>query len=254
MAQLANGSLKCCVCSKSVYEVEKVLAMDKTWHKNCFQCGINSIKNDGCGKTISTSNYLGHDGIPYCNSCYTRQFSSADQKASSTITTKSISIVPKKAFVPINEARKCCACEQLVYKFDEHQALDLIWHKNCFRCGGIGSKSTCRKLLSTTKFHKHDNHPYCTSCSQNLFRTNLNCAYDGLREPVVLKEDWEVKELDPWGEPVVEKEEFWVDKTQRLEKDRREEAAPIKVEGGSIHDRAKELFKDKNVVKVERKL
>jgi len=259
--------MKCHVCSKNVYEIEKVLAINKTYHKNCFKCGINN--DDGCGRIVPPHNYLDHAGTPYCVPCYTKLFSSTDQKVSSSSTVPTTSKVidappPSKSsvvVVSVKEAPKCCVCDQIVYKFDEHKFLNKTYHKKCFRCGGIGSQTTCRQLLSLTKFHIHDDdqEPYCTQCMKNLFGTDIStCMHDGLREPVVLQDDWEVKELDPWsGEPVefTEDESFWVDKTNKLEKKQRTEPTPpIQVEGGSIHDRAKALYKDKNVVKVDRKL
>jgi cysteine and glycine-rich protein len=70
-----GGSLapKCYSCQKSVYKVEEVVALGNIWHKSCFKCGGVGT-TDGCGRTMTLDKYLDHDGQPYCNSCYSKQF------------------------------------------------------------------------------------------------------------------------------------------------------------------------------------
>jgi hypothetical protein len=66
-------SPKCPVCDKSVYKMEEILAMDKSWHKGCFTCGVGD-GGEGCGRTMQKGTFLDHQGTPYCNSCYNKNF------------------------------------------------------------------------------------------------------------------------------------------------------------------------------------
>lgn len=67
-----GGSPKCPICSKSVYKMEEILALNQSWHKLCFTCGLQ--KGDGCGRTLQKGAFLDHQETPYCNSCYNKNF------------------------------------------------------------------------------------------------------------------------------------------------------------------------------------
>lgn len=54
---------KCHRCTKSVYPVEKLSCLDKTWHKGCFNCEV-------CHMTLSMKTYKGYNKLPYCNTHY----------------------------------------------------------------------------------------------------------------------------------------------------------------------------------------
>ena len=53
---------KCPVCDKSVYKVEEIVALSRTWHKLCFKCGALSPENNGCAKTLTLDGYMDHTG------------------------------------------------------------------------------------------------------------------------------------------------------------------------------------------------
>jgi len=63
---------RCVICTKSVYKMEEIQAVNKIWHKSCFTCG-GTVKN-GCGRVLNLNNYLDHDNQPYCNACYSKLY------------------------------------------------------------------------------------------------------------------------------------------------------------------------------------
>jgi cysteine/glycine-rich protein len=69
---LTSSAPKCTVCDKSVFAAEKVVAIDRTWHKTCFACGGTTA--DGCKKVLALHNYVDHAGDPYCKACHGRLF------------------------------------------------------------------------------------------------------------------------------------------------------------------------------------
>jgi hypothetical protein len=54
---------KCTKCNKTVYAVEKLYILDKTWHKWCFKCEV-------CGMVLTMKNYAALGGVPYCKPHY----------------------------------------------------------------------------------------------------------------------------------------------------------------------------------------
>eukprot|EP01035_Chromulina_nebulosa_P017959 gene17959-23589_t len=68
-----------------------------------------------------------------------------------------------------NNTPKCNICDKTVYKMEEVQALNKLYHKSCFKCGGHNSDG-CNKVLTLDKYTDHDNEPYCNNCYGKLFR------------------------------------------------------------------------------------
>ncbi|KAK1359026.1 Transcription factor lim1 [Heracleum sosnowskyi] len=58
-------SEKCVVCNKTVYPTEKISVNKTAYHRGCFKC-----IHGGC--TISLTNYMSHDGKPYCKYHHTQ--------------------------------------------------------------------------------------------------------------------------------------------------------------------------------------
>ncbi|CAG0916849.1 unnamed protein product [Notodromas monacha] len=52
-------SKQCAKCSKTVYPLEELKCLDKTWHKGCFKCWV-------CGMTLNMRTYKGFNKFPYC--------------------------------------------------------------------------------------------------------------------------------------------------------------------------------------------
>jgi len=50
-------------CGKTVYPMEELNCLDKTWHKGCFKC-------TSCGMALNMKNYKGYNKNPYCDPHY----------------------------------------------------------------------------------------------------------------------------------------------------------------------------------------
>ena len=61
------ASPKCVVCDKSVYEIEKLVADERVFHKTCFKCGH-------CSKTLSLGNYASINEKTYCKPHFKQLF------------------------------------------------------------------------------------------------------------------------------------------------------------------------------------
>ncbi|XP_063953579.1 LIM and SH3 domain protein 1-like isoform X1 [Lytechinus pictus] len=53
----------CARCERTVYPVEMLKCLDKSWHKGCFTC-------EACGMTLNMKNYKGYNKLPYCHAHY----------------------------------------------------------------------------------------------------------------------------------------------------------------------------------------
>ncbi|MFH4974462.1 hypothetical protein AB6A40_001171 [Gnathostoma spinigerum] len=56
-------------CGKTVYPIEELRCLDKSWHKQCFKCTV-------CGMTLNMKNYKGYDKMPYCEPHYPKTVAS----------------------------------------------------------------------------------------------------------------------------------------------------------------------------------
>lgn len=71
-----------------------------------------------------------------------------------------------------NERNKCPSCLKTVYKMEELLAMNCIWHKNCFCCGGpVGEgNSGCGRVLTIESHVQQAGLPYCKACFARLFQ------------------------------------------------------------------------------------
>jgi len=51
----------CSVCSKQVYPIEEIRALDQTYHKGCFKC-----QDPECSLTLNLKTFKGAGGKVYC--------------------------------------------------------------------------------------------------------------------------------------------------------------------------------------------
>lgn len=256
---------KCTKCNLNVYKNEEILAAARHWHVACFTCGGTAKAKDGCNRVLTANTYLDHMTDPYCIPCYERLFSDAEKvnekirsanEEATGLGHKKTHLteieVMKMTYLNVNDAPKCIKCDKVVYKYDEHEAFNKVYHKNCFTCGGAsGNGKACQQLLSLQNYGNQDNEPYCYGCLKSLFNISTQLQMDkngkeitGLREPVVLKENWEAE--DPWAHiGIQEGREFWIDtlsearygpKTMINEK--------IDVQGSSTYDKANKFISE----------
>jgi hypothetical protein len=61
------GDNMCRVCQKRVYEMEKIIADNKIYHKTCFKC-------HHCNRVLSLGNFAGIDGQLYCKPHFIAMF------------------------------------------------------------------------------------------------------------------------------------------------------------------------------------
>jgi len=57
----------CGKCNTKVFFMEQVAYKGGFWHKNCFKCAT-------CKKQLEPGTFLDHDNVPYCTSCFNKQF------------------------------------------------------------------------------------------------------------------------------------------------------------------------------------
>lgn len=69
---LATAAVKCCVCHKSVYPVEKVKAAGNIYHANCFTCGGSG--EQGCRKLLLRGAYEVGGDVPFCATCFAKLY------------------------------------------------------------------------------------------------------------------------------------------------------------------------------------
>jgi hypothetical protein len=67
-----SGANKCCMCEKTVYKTEEMIAVGRTWHAACFTCGGSA--GNGCGRVLRRDGYSDHNSQPYCNACSAKGF------------------------------------------------------------------------------------------------------------------------------------------------------------------------------------
>lgn len=57
---------ECAGCKEELKEGQALIALERQWHIWCFKCGT-------CGQVLH-GEYMGRDGVPYCERDYQKQF------------------------------------------------------------------------------------------------------------------------------------------------------------------------------------
>lgn len=229
-AAAPGASKKCCVCEKTVYKMEEIIAIGRLWHDKCFTCGGHG--SEGCRKVLTRDGYSDHEGEPFCNACYSKLFRPKGFNAGSNINTAvggaqgvvaasstdaGVTVVPavaapappsgpirggssgvasmikqrsenfapalappaavasrpaappSKPLVNLPEANKCSICQRSVYQMEDIHALGRVWHTSCFTCGAPKGDG-CGRTLKRGAYSDHENVPYCQSCFEKNFR------------------------------------------------------------------------------------
>ncbi|XP_059617876.1 transforming growth factor beta-1-induced transcript 1 protein isoform X1 [Phlebotomus argentipes] len=113
----------CYACKQHILSQKVIKAMDKTWHEEHFVCG------GPCKKALVGASFYERDGQPYCKDCFEAQFAS-----------------------------RCAGCSNAILE-KAVIALDVKWHKDCFKC------QKCKEPISGNTFAVQDNKPLCTECA-----------------------------------------------------------------------------------------
>ncbi|XP_070540377.1 actin-binding LIM protein 2-like isoform X41 [Ptychodera flava] len=112
----------CCAgCNKEIGGGQQLLALDKQWHINCFKCAK-------C-KQILVGEYMGREGVPYCERDYQHLFGIKCANCEGYITGKVLQ-AGEKHYHP-----SCSKCGRCGYTFREGEEMYLqgseIWHPDC---------------------------------------------------------------------------------------------------------------------------
>jgi len=83
---------KCPSCGKSVYAMEEVKAVGKSYHKACLKCTT-------CKKTLSNGNWNDSGGKIFCNPCYEKQF--VDEETKQMVSDMENAYSKKKKFMVV---------------------------------------------------------------------------------------------------------------------------------------------------------
>ena len=181
------ASPKCVVCDKSVYEIEKLVADERVFHKTCFKCGH-------CSKTLSLGNYASINEKTYCKPHFKQLFAekggnygeafglgdrtTADETKSRDDGTKdasSVAAAAKKSNAAADATTKprvsattsaassrfggqksaCPVCDKTAYPMESVDVDGASIHKGCFKCVACGVR------LSLTTYVKHGSSLYC---------------------------------------------------------------------------------------------
>ena len=174
------ASPKCVVCAKSVYEIEKLVADERVFHKTCFKCGH-------CSKTLSLGNYASINEKTYCKPHFKQLFAEKGgnygeafglgDRSTAGAQTKTETDGPTDASSaarskPPNlrvgaptaqpassrfggQKNACPVCDKTAYPMESVDVDGASIHKGCFKCVACGVR------LSLTTYVKHGKSLYC---------------------------------------------------------------------------------------------
>lgn len=116
-----NQNVKCAGCYGLIGDRESLIALEKAWHLRCFTCYK-------CGKMLSEE-YIGKDGMPYCEQDYQTEFGVLCSGCNVYITGKVLQ-AGGKYYHP--SCSRCVKCNELFGEGDEMYLRGLeIWHPKC---------------------------------------------------------------------------------------------------------------------------
>ena len=181
------ASPKCVVCAKSVYEIEKLVADERVFHKTCFKCGH-------CSKTLSLGNYASINEKTYCKPHFKQLFAekggnygeafglgdrttagptkTVDSEtkgaasgaaaaktfdaAAGATTNPRVGTISSATSSRFGGQRSACpVCDKTAYPMESVEVDGASIHKGCFKCVACGVR------LSLTTYVKHGSSLYC---------------------------------------------------------------------------------------------
>ncbi|XP_054165589.1 zinc finger protein 808-like isoform X3 [Oppia nitens] len=180
-------SPKCGGCQQPIKDNNKITAMGKPWHPQCFTC-------DKCVRPLDPNNYYEKNGKPYCEDDYHKLFSPKCQgclqpiKDENQIKAMGAPWHPQcfqctqcaKPLSPNNYyekngspyceddfhklfSPKCAGCQLPIKDGNFINAMGKPWHPQCFQC------TQCAKPLSPNNFFEKNGKPYCENDFHKLF-------------------------------------------------------------------------------------
>ncbi|XP_066946542.1 actin-binding LIM protein 2-like isoform X22 [Macrobrachium rosenbergii] len=116
------GGPKCAGCKEELVEGQALIALDQQWHIWCFKCAA-------CN-TVLHGEYMGKDGLPYCEKDYQAQFGVKCAYCNRFISGKVLQAGDNHHFHPT-----CARCTKCGDPFGDGEEMYLqgtaIWHPRC---------------------------------------------------------------------------------------------------------------------------
>uniref|UniRef100_V5GP13 Actin-binding LIM protein 1 n=2 Tax=Anoplophora glabripennis TaxID=217634 RepID=V5GP13_ANOGL len=117
-----NSVNECAGCREELKEGQALVALDQQWHIWCFKCGT-------CGVVLH-GEYMGRDGVPYCERDYQKQFGVKCAYCNRFISGKVLQAGDNHHFHPT-----CARCSKCGDPFGDGEEMYLqggaIWHPRC---------------------------------------------------------------------------------------------------------------------------
>lgn len=112
----------CAGCGEMLKEGQALVALDRQWHVWCFRCkACNAVLN---------GEYMGKDGVPYCEKCYQKSFGVKCAYCNRFISGKVLQAGDNHHFHPT-----CARCTKCGDPFGDGEEMYLqgsaIWHPRC---------------------------------------------------------------------------------------------------------------------------
>ncbi|XP_044003455.1 actin-binding LIM protein 2 isoform X2 [Aphidius gifuensis] len=119
----ANGETGACAgCNEKLQEGQALVALDRQWHVWCFKC-------QSCDSVLH-GEYMGKDGVPYCEKDYQKQYGVKCAYCSRYISGKVLQAGENHHFHPT-----CARCTKCGDPFGDGEEMYLqgaaIWHPRC---------------------------------------------------------------------------------------------------------------------------
>ncbi|XP_059351477.1 actin-binding LIM protein 2-like isoform X2 [Daphnia carinata] len=118
----SSSTTQCTGCRKEIVEGQALIALDSQWHVWCFKCVTCNALLHG--------EYMGKDGLPYCEKDYQRQFGVKCDHCERFIAGKVLQAGDNHHFHPT-----CARCSKCGDPFGDGEEMFLqgsaIWHPRC---------------------------------------------------------------------------------------------------------------------------
>ncbi|XP_023034598.1 actin-binding LIM protein 2 isoform X4 [Drosophila willistoni] len=112
----------CAGCGELLKEGQALVALDRQWHVSCFRC-------KAC-QAVLNGEYMGKDGVPYCEKCYQKSFGVKCAYCNRFISGKVLQAGDNHHFHPT-----CARCTKCGDPFGDGEEMYLqgsaIWHPRC---------------------------------------------------------------------------------------------------------------------------
>lgn len=139
----------CAGCHEQLKEGQALIALDRQWHISCFCC-------KHC-KAVLNGEYMGKDGVPYCEKCYQKLFGVKCAYCNRFISGKVLQAGDNHHFHPT-----CARCTKCGDPFGDGEEMYLqgsaVWHPRCGPCPNAEITTVVNGADSTPGNGHHTDH------------------------------------------------------------------------------------------------